>query len=159
MLNNKKWYQQFWPWFLISIPLSSVIVCLIIIGIAVQHQDDLVTEDYYKKGRAIHLERQKLDRARDLQLAFSLVMHEGKIRLSQTHGEPYYGMLIIRFYHATMAQKDMAFQVTPDANATYRFELPTVISGQWTIEIQNYEHSWRIRRKVRLDQTKVNLAA
>ncbi|MBL6734646.1 MAG: FixH family protein [Shewanellaceae bacterium] len=159
MLDNKQWYQQFWPWFLISIPLSSIIVCAIIISVAMQHQDDLVTEDYYKKGRAIHLERQKLNRAHELQLIFSLSMDQHQMQLSQTHGQPHHGMLMIHFYHATMAAKDMSFQLTPDANSTYRFELPSLISGQWTIEIQNHDHSWRIRRKVRLDQARITLEA
>ena len=37
------WYRQFWPWFLIALPLTAVIGGLVTIVIAVRTSDTLVT--------------------------------------------------------------------------------------------------------------------
>ncbi|MCF1439106.1 MAG: FixH family protein, partial [Shewanella sp.] len=48
------WYKQFWPWFLITLPLCAVIASLATMKIAVDNKDALVAEEYYKEGKAIN---------------------------------------------------------------------------------------------------------
>ena len=40
----KPWYRQFWPWFLISIPLLTVIAGIITLAIALKYPDHLVVD-------------------------------------------------------------------------------------------------------------------
>jgi len=47
------WYKQFWPWFIISVPLSSVLVAVVQVYAALHSSSDLVKDDYYKEGLAI----------------------------------------------------------------------------------------------------------
>jgi len=42
--DTKPWYKQFWPWFLISIPLLTVIAGIITLIIALKNPDYLVVE-------------------------------------------------------------------------------------------------------------------
>ena len=48
------WYRQFWPWFLIALPLLSVVAGLILLGFALDSRDSLVRDDYYKEGMMIN---------------------------------------------------------------------------------------------------------
>jgi len=46
----KPWYKQFWPWFLIILPLTVVVWTIVTVVIFSQNSVSLVAEDYYKKG-------------------------------------------------------------------------------------------------------------
>ncbi len=48
------WYRQFWPWFIVSIPATTVLACLVLITLAVISDDGLVSDDYYREGLAIN---------------------------------------------------------------------------------------------------------
>ncbi len=49
----KPWYKQFWPWFLIALPATVVIWTIMTVIVFTQNSVDLVTEDYYKKEKAL----------------------------------------------------------------------------------------------------------
>jgi len=68
----KPWYKQFWPWFLISIVLSSVAFGTLYAFFAIKYYDGVVVEDYYKHGKAINMVLAKQDRARELGLTGDL---------------------------------------------------------------------------------------
>jgi len=53
-LDNKPWYCQFWPWFLIALPASVVVAGLTTVYIAFKGADDLVNDNYYRDGLAIN---------------------------------------------------------------------------------------------------------
>jgi hypothetical protein len=40
--DTQPWYRQFWPWFLIALPGSTVIGCAITIWLAVTNPDTIV---------------------------------------------------------------------------------------------------------------------
>jgi len=49
------WYKQFWPWFLISLPVTVMIVCGVIIYLSIsQGNFSMVVDDYYKRGKTIN---------------------------------------------------------------------------------------------------------
>ena len=48
--SNMPWYSQFWPWFIIALPVSAVIASFISLWLAVSNPDQLVvTDDEYRK--------------------------------------------------------------------------------------------------------------
>ena len=48
--SNVPWYRQFWPWFIIALPVSAVIASFISLWLAVSNPDQLVvTDDEYRK--------------------------------------------------------------------------------------------------------------
>ena len=55
----KPWYKQFWPWFLIILPLTVVVWTIITVIIFSNNSVSLVTEDYYKKGKGINIDISK----------------------------------------------------------------------------------------------------
>ena len=49
-LDTKPWYKQFWPWFIIALPLSAVIASIATFVIALQNPEHLVVDNAeYKK--------------------------------------------------------------------------------------------------------------
>ncbi len=51
---DKPWFKQFWPWFLIILPGSVVIACLITIYLAFRYADTVISETYYKDNVEIN---------------------------------------------------------------------------------------------------------
>ena len=64
----KPWYKQFWPWFLIALPATVVIWTIMTVIVFTQNSVDLVTEDYYKKGKGINVDISKVNIAKELGL-------------------------------------------------------------------------------------------
>lgn len=52
--DSAPWYRQFWPWFLVSLPLSSVVFSLATVVVAVRGADSLVRDDWYDAGVSIN---------------------------------------------------------------------------------------------------------
>ena len=52
--TNKAWFKQFWPWFLIILPLTAVIAATNLLFTALDNKPDMVVDDYYSKGKAIN---------------------------------------------------------------------------------------------------------
>ncbi len=51
---NTPWYKQFWPWFLIAVPLITLVMGGVLLKLAISTEDSLVVDDYYKEGKAIN---------------------------------------------------------------------------------------------------------
>ena len=66
---QKVWYKQFWPWFLIIVPLTSMVLSFTMMNLAFTGEDSMVIDDYYKEGRAINLKIQKLQQAQNLNIS------------------------------------------------------------------------------------------
>ena len=77
------WFRQFWPWFLISLPATAVIACIITIVIAVQNQPRLVNDNYYLEGLSINERLKQQQQAVELSVTANLLFAEqtGKISL------------------------------------------------------------------------------
>ena len=65
----KVWYKQFWPWFLIIVPITSMVLSFSMMGLAFNGEDSMVIDDYYKEGRAINLKIQKFEQAKKLNIS------------------------------------------------------------------------------------------
>jgi hypothetical protein len=48
--QDKPWYRQFWPWFIIALPASAVIASFVSLWLAISNPDPLVvTEEDYQQ--------------------------------------------------------------------------------------------------------------
>mgnify|MGYP003639778068 FL=1 len=70
MSDQLPWYKQFWPWFLIILPMCAVIASLTTLKIALDNSDSLVAEDYYKQGKAINMDLRKIKYAQQIGMKF-----------------------------------------------------------------------------------------
>lgn len=150
MQTNLPWYKQFWPWFLIILPSCAVLASINLLYIAIDNQDSLVSEDYYKDGKRINIDLRKIRVAKQLGLQFHLALTDNELVVTQHGGEKYLAALNIEFFHPTIQSRDFKLQVTASGDQRYRVSLPDNIQGSWEVRIDSFDHQWRIQQRLEL---------
>lgn len=153
--DTQPWYKQFWPWFLIAIPLSSVIVGSQVIRFATDGTNSLVVDDYYKEGKAINARLDKIELARDMGISTLLSVENGNIVLEFTGGAPSTGeALKLEFFHVTIEDRDFDVLLTRDANGLYRSNTEHDIKGKWRVRLMPLNEEWKVQDRINLPQSK-----
>jgi hypothetical protein len=150
---QKKWYKQFWPWFLIIVPLTSMVLSFTMMNLAFTGEDSMVIDDYYKEGRSINLKIQKLQQAKILNISTKMQVFSDYVEVTFISGEPESGeALTLDFFHSTQKFKDFSVILLRDANGTYRAPLEENVSGKWQLSLHPFEENWKIQKVVALPQ-------
>ncbi|MDJ0738464.1 MAG: FixH family protein [Gammaproteobacteria bacterium] len=145
--DTKPWYKQFWPWFLISLPLSVVIASMYTINLAIQTNDGLVSDDYYKEGLAIHKDADSKARATALGITgdLSYDADTGAVMLELTKAlTAEAGVLTLTLTHPTVPNRDQTAQLTPLDDRRFSGRVDPVTIANWQVEIRPADGSWRI---------------
>lgn len=156
--KSKPWYKQFWPWFIISIPLASVIAGIFMIVLSIDGADTLVKEDYYKEGLAINKSIKKLQKAKELGVTANLVIQGEKVELTLNSLEPITEPLFIDFQHATQPKKDFSsgLQQTTDSQYFVALDKPDVLQGKWYITLYPHSKKWLVEQKTYIKASEKN---
>ncbi len=154
MEKSQAWYKQFWPWFLIILPLCAVIASINLMIISIENQDSLVSDDYYKEGKAINMDLRKIKYAKQLGLQFELTVNGTELIITQHGGVPYLTALKIHFFHPTIQERDFEQIVTADGTKAYRLHLDKPVTGTWEVRLESFDDSWRIQQRLILKNTK-----
>lgn len=158
------WYRYGWPWFLISIPLVSIVLGGVMLNLALKANNSLVVDDYYKEGKAINLriERDRVSALLGLSVSLS-ASSEGLImgvsrqapevsvslqakaeKLQQVFSWP--DTLQLRWVHVTEESKDGASLLKSVGGSRYvavGVHLPH--SGKYRLHLQGQNGSeWRL---------------
>jgi hypothetical protein len=150
-LDIKPWYKQFWPWFLICIPVSSFIVGGIVISFATDGTNSLVVDDYYKEGKSINARLDKVEEAKALNISTKLKISEEFIALEFYSGAPSsQEALMLDFFHVTQEERDFQVLLVADASGIYRSEVNTTIKGKWRLRLTPLDEKWKIQKTVTL---------
>ncbi|MFT4940031.1 MAG: hypothetical protein ACI88A_003082 [Paraglaciecola sp.] len=150
---QKVWYKQFWPWFLIALPVISMIVSLNMLRFALNGEDSLVVDEYYKQGKAININLQKIEMAKKLNIKAQMRINDNSVELHFTDGKPgSAAALNLVFYHATQKHKDTTFTLIKDASETYRALIDTDLTGKWQVSLQPHDELWKIQQTISLPQ-------
>jgi hypothetical protein len=151
---QKVWYKQFWPWFLIIVPLTSMVLSFTMMNLAFTGEDSMVIDDYYKEGRAINLKIQKLQQAQNLNISTKTQVFSDYVEVIFISGEPENGeALTLDFFHSTQNFKDFSVTLFRDANGVYRAPLTEDIFGKWQLSLHPFNENWKIQQVVLLPQT------
>ncbi|NIY85101.1 FixH family protein [Vibrio hepatarius] len=145
----KPWYKQFWPWFLIVLPLTVVVWTLITVVIFSQNSVSLVTEDYYKKGKGINVDISKQNVAKDLGLKAAVYSDGNSVVIQFDKGQlEHYPAITAMFAHRTLPDRDFSQIITSDAKGVYRFTLDKELQGPWFIELTPHDKQWLVQGRV-----------
>ncbi|MCL1142558.1 FixH family protein [Shewanella gaetbuli] len=148
MSDIQPWYKQFWPWFLILLPLCAVIASFNLLFTALNNSDSLVAEDYYKEGKAINMDLQKVNYAKQIGMQYLAVIDDNTVEITQHGGPAYTAALNIHLYHRTIEEHDIELKVTADGSGVYRIPLTETMKGPWEIRIEGFDSQWRIQQRI-----------
>lgn len=155
---NKPWYKQFWPWFLIVLPLTVVIWTLITVVIFQRHSVVLVTENYVKEGKAIQVDLSQTRQAKQLKLSAEISQHQLLTQIWLNKGKlGNYPPLTFYFAHSTLAEKDFVKTLTADAKGYYRFHNESPLVGRWFVKMFPVDAAWMLQGQVDFSQGKLVL--
>jgi hypothetical protein len=149
--DTKPWYKQFWPWFLISLPLSVVIASMITINLAITTNDGLVSDDYYKEGLAIKKDADSAAQADALGLSADLAYdaETGAIDLQLKGDEAaMVPALTLNVVHPTIPNRDQIINLTKLHEGRYAGRLAELQPGNWKLRLGPEDKTWRIEGRM-----------
>jgi hypothetical protein len=151
---NTPWYKQFWPWFLIAVPVITLVMGGVLLKLAISTEDSLVVDDYYKEGKAINATLDKELVARKLNITTDLTVNNGSISVKFHSGIPQEGSALkLNFYHVTLEERDTSLLLSRDASGIYRGTVDTPLNGKWRVSLTPIDESWKIQNIVLLPQS------
>lgn len=150
--DDRPWFRQFWPWFLIALPGSVVIAAFTTLYIANKHSDDLVVDDYYKDGLAINQRLEKDRRAEALGLHAELEVSGAEVRLL-LDGPVDRQELRLSLSHPLEADRDFSLVLGRYTTGGYSATLPQAVAPNWHWVLDGGEDSdWRLQGALTGDQ-------
>ena len=152
---KKPWHSYPLVWMMIAIPFSAVVMGVIMIWLAVDTDDGLVADDYYKKGLAINDVISLDKKATELQLnaiiEFASSSKVINVRFDKGLLDSYPDTLKLNFQHATRANSDVAVKLSHGIEDRYIGYIDRVISeGVWYFEVTNKGSSdepWKLNTR------------
>lgn len=145
----KPWYKQFWPWFLIALPATVVIWTIMTVIVFTQNSVDLVTEDYYKKGKGINVDISKVNIAKELGLSASLNEKGNSVIITLDKGKlDHFPAISAMFVHRTLPDRDFTQLLTADARGNYTLTLDHHLEGPWFIELTPHDSEWLVQGRM-----------
>ncbi len=145
--EDRPWYRQFWPWFLIAIPAASVVAGLLTVWIAATTADGLVVDDYYRAGLAINKVLARERRAAELGVRADLLFAAGRLRVVLQGAAP--AKLRVRLLHPTRAGHDRTLLIEGHGGV-YEAPLPPLPPASWHVHVEPADGAWVLKGRVRL---------
>jgi hypothetical protein len=145
------WYKQFWPWFLISLPLSVVIASIVTINIAIKTNDGLVSDDYYKEGLAIHMDADSAAKARELGIAAGIAYDAETGALSLQLEQPLPDgdrQLTLTITHPTLPDQDQIVQLTAVDQTRFAGRIDPLAQANWKLALRPADKAWRVEGRL-----------
>lgn len=153
---KKSWFKQFWPWFLIILPLAAVVAGISTLIIATTNQPEMVVDDYYKTGKAINADLSLLTNAKNLGLSAIVVQQEDGLLITLS-GLETNTSISLSLFHATQSKRDIFAMLTSDADGNYHYETDQTLKGSWSLRLEPFDKKWRLEKKVQFPADKIAL--
>ncbi len=151
--DTKPWYQYPYVWLVILFPLTAVVAGIITIKIAIDSDDGLVVDDYYKKGLEINkvLERDENAKKLGLKLGINLNNSDGVLNLVLSSDQDFTppDQISTKLMHATRDGFDQELEFNLTANDDYQSLVKPLQAGHWYIQVES--GNWRIVESLYVD--------
>ncbi|HYA47282.1 MAG TPA: FixH family protein [Burkholderiales bacterium] len=138
------WYREPWPWLLASGPAAAVVAGLITLAIAVESDDGLVADDYYKRGLAVNQVLSRDAQARRLGLRAAVSFSAMRVRIVLEGALVPPPELRLRLIHPTRSGKDQSLKLRAIAPGVYE-GTPAPLEGEMRrMVLEDAQATWRL---------------
>lgn len=145
------WYKQYYVWLLIAFPTIAVIGGIITLILALQTDDGLVVDDYYKQGLEINQTFNRDQAATDKNIGGDLFINEDNnfLRVVLRGNENFIApqIITVSFIHSTRSGFDQILELHSDDSGLYEGNLPVLQPGVWNVIIE--AEDWRLLERYR----------
>jgi len=145
--DDRPWYRQFWPWFLIAIPALSVVSGVTTAVLAMREPPAMVVDDYARIGLATHRKQARDERAIELGLTGQLLVagEPPRIEVTLAAKQPLDASdtLLLTFAHPTLSAQDLRLELTRTGDSwsgqvnampgSRSYVLIEPVSGEWRL--------------------------
>jgi hypothetical protein len=151
--QKRPWYSFPLLWMMISIPFSAVIMGVVMVWLAVDTNDGLVVDDYYKQGLEINRMISRDKKAAELGLQ-AIVDFDNGARLIKLHFNKgdlaaYPEKLQLNLQHATRAHSDIAVSLDHGIDDQYIGHVDkTLTEGMWYFVL--VDEDWKLTARTRV---------
>ncbi|QSP93574.1 FixH family protein [Marinobacter salinisoli] len=155
------WYRQPWFWFLTIFPLAAIIWCTVMITVAMNLEDTMVTDDYSKQGRGINFEIARDQKATDMGLEAELSFSGRHVALTLEADQEAanFDYLILNLFHPTLSKHDRTLQFRSIGNGKYEGQLLEDIDGRWYFDLRGPDNQWRLKGEAWLPSDSLSIQA
>jgi hypothetical protein len=160
-IRTTPWYRERWPWLLMAGPFFVIVAGFSMLVTAIRTSDGLVADDYYKQGLGINRMIEREEAARDLEIAATLQFNEerSRVRASLSSRAALPASLRMNLVHATRAGADQVIALRQIAPGLYEGPLQPPNPGNWTLQLEDDTHNWRISARWTARAASVSLGA
>lgn len=151
--DDRPWYKERWPWFLMAGPTIVIIAGLTTAYLAVISNDGLVADDYYKQGLAVNQSKQRDHQAGQLGISADLMRADQNVRLLLTASSSVAlpAVIKLKLAHPTRAGHDQLVEMAADGAGIYTGRLTADIAGRWLVSIEDPAGQWRLQGDWKID--------
>ncbi len=148
-LLAKPWYREPWPWLLMAGPGIVVVAGFYTLWLAIESDDGLVADDYYKRGLAINQTLSRATRAEQLTLVGRAELGVDSVRLTLTGAGVLPATLRLRLVHPTRAVADQVLEVRAVNPGIYAGALAAPVAGRRVLMLEDMANTWRLAGEAR----------
>ncbi|MGK8706963.1 FixH family protein [Metapseudomonas otitidis] len=148
------WYKQPWPWFILGILGTSVVLGTTMLVVAIKNPPSLVADNYYEVGKGINTSLERENLAQNLgmraEVRFDNGSGEVEIRLD---GKSQPQHLVLSLLSPTQPEKDRRVVLQPKAPGLYAGHLEDDVGGRRFVELIGQEdgQDWRLFEEENLE--------
>ena len=154
--NVKPWYTHPWVWALILIPVASLILSFTMLYVAVVNKDSEVTDDWYRKGKAVNQDFHRDNYATALTISADLTLTPtlAKVVVNSKYtldANALPARLTLVLSHPTDSAKDTNLVLQKQADGSYQGSVSQPLTGRYYLNLGSSE--WRLTDTVFLPLT------
>lgn len=142
---RRPWYKEPWPWILFGLPGVAVIGSMISLYCALQTDDSVVADDYYKQGLAINQSLERDAMANKLGIHAFVALQGRKVLINLRFEKAGQAPDTIRMHwiHPTRAGADQIVLLKHEQDG-YSGDLADMPAGRWNVSVEDTAGKWRV---------------
>lgn len=141
-----RWYQEPMMLLVLGVPVASVCVGFLLLTLAVNTTDSLVSDSYYKDGRVYKENRANDERARRLLIGADIRFDGDEIHLDlRGFLDQQPNTLVMQLVHPTLEDRDLSVLLQRRPNGQYIGINEISLPEKRHVWLQSPEQGWRVQ--------------